>query len=484
MNRSILGLFSIKFISTFFAALYSVLQIRYFGATRGIEVFFVAQSLLYLITSLSQSGHLAEVYLPLYLELQNSYGRNAAFASLNVVLCRLLVFGLFGVLFFWTTSSAWVYLFAPGYNEVDAEQVSLIFSCLLPAVLLQILNSFLLMVLNGESKFGRGELVGAVNSFLNLVLLFFLFESIGIWVMVIAFLTGKLIEFALYLWQLYRLGFKFYFIRVYEHFDHKSFFRSMRSTFLYVATVQLSSLSLTACVSFLPEGMFALYKYAENITLKLRGLMVQPFITVFFTEVGRLVEKKLDSVLVYFRSVWYVSSIAFSGIAIFGIYLVDFLWGDETFSSLDKTILNHMLFVFGLTVIVSSIGGLYRKFVVSLGKGRMLYNWWSFAQVLNALATLLLVYFFRTRGLILVPIVTYGTVATVSYHIAKRQTGRSFMSILKIRSTLRGLALIVLGAIAYGNSALTELFLLNLLMIVMFLVFSLMLIRETLNGLT
>ena len=54
---------SLKLLASFLALAYSIIQVRYFGASRIIEIFFAAQSLIYLV-SLTQSGQLAEIFLP------------------------------------------------------------------------------------------------------------------------------------------------------------------------------------------------------------------------------------------------------------------------------------------------------------------------------------------------------------------------------------------------------------------------------------
>ena len=69
--KIIVKLFSLKLLTSFLALAYSIIQVRYFGASRIIEIFFAAQSLIYLVTSLTQSGQLAEIFLPEFQRLNN-----------------------------------------------------------------------------------------------------------------------------------------------------------------------------------------------------------------------------------------------------------------------------------------------------------------------------------------------------------------------------------------------------------------------------
>ena len=72
--------------------LYSIIQVHYFGASRTIEIYFAAQSLVYLVTSLTQSGQLAEVFLPEYHKL-NNIKPGLGYKGLNVVINRMVLFG-------------------------------------------------------------------------------------------------------------------------------------------------------------------------------------------------------------------------------------------------------------------------------------------------------------------------------------------------------------------------------------------------------
>ena len=56
--------------ASFLALAYSIIQVRYFGASKIIEIF-CSSGLIYLVTSLTQSGQLAEIFLPEFQRLNN-----------------------------------------------------------------------------------------------------------------------------------------------------------------------------------------------------------------------------------------------------------------------------------------------------------------------------------------------------------------------------------------------------------------------------
>ena len=62
-------------------------------------MYFAAQTLVYLVTSLTQSGHLAEVFLPEYHKLE-AIKKGLGFKGLNIVINRMFLFGTLILLFF------------------------------------------------------------------------------------------------------------------------------------------------------------------------------------------------------------------------------------------------------------------------------------------------------------------------------------------------------------------------------------------------
>ena len=194
-------LFSLKLITSLLGLGYSILQIRYFGASRTIEIYFAAQSLIYLVTSLTQSGQLAEVFLPEFHKL-NAIKSGLGFKGLNVVINKMFLWGTLIIAIVFIFTPFFINLLVPGFSGEDKEQAILMFRILLPYLFLQINNSFFITVLNAEEKYGRAELLGVTNTIVNILSLVVLYSYIGVWALVISLLLGKLIEFIFYIVQL------------------------------------------------------------------------------------------------------------------------------------------------------------------------------------------------------------------------------------------------------------------------------------------
>lgn len=384
--KILLKLFSLRFIGSIFGLASSIITVKYFGVTRSIEVFFAAQSLVYLVTSLTQSGQLAEIFLPEYNRL-NNISKKLGFQALNVVI-NFFSFWIFGVIIIiFIFSDFFIEIIIPGFSQSEKNQATLIFRVLLPYLVLQLYNSFFITVLNAEKKFGRAEILSLINPIVTILSLVVLYEYFQIWALVFSVLLGKTIEFVFYFWQLYKIGYKYKFLLSINEFDHKSFFKTMSSTFFYVGATQFYLVILTAGTSFLPEGTFAIFKYVQGLSNKIKGLFIQPFLTIFFTTYSLLINSMKDvkkEFQRYFDGIINVNTIVIIGSIIIGDVIITLIWGGEKFSD-TNVYRSYQFLVFNIiSILFISIGSIYRKMAIAHGKGYELYSKWTIAQLISS----------------------------------------------------------------------------------------------------
>jgi len=441
--KILLKLFSLKLITSLLGLGYSILQVRYFGASRTIEIYFAAQSLIYLVTSLTQSGQLAEIFLPEFHKL-NAIKKGLGFKGLNIVINRMFLWGSLIITIVFIFTPFFINLLVPGFSNEDKEQATLMFRVLLPYLFLQINNSFFITVLNAEEKYGRAEFLGVTNTIVNILSLVILYSYIGVWALIISLLLGKLIEFVFYTAQLYKIGFKFRFLISMPEFNHKLFFKTMQSTFMYVGATQIYSIVLTASISFLPEGTFAIFKYVQNLANKVKGLFIQPFLTIFFTQYSMLLQKSKSVNKEFFKnlsSIININVIIIIGSVLLGDLIIDLLWGSKKFDA-DNVKLAYLFLLFNIgSVLISSIGSVYRKMAVANGKGKKLYLFWVFSQLLSAFFTYILISNFETNGLFFIIPLNAFLMGITSYMVYKNTKNSIYYDYIK-RDNFIGLLLI------------------------------------------
>ena len=446
--KILLKLFSLKLLTSLLGLGYSILQVRFFGASRTIEIYFAAQSLIYLVTSLTQSGQLAEIFLPEFHKL-NTIKSGLGFKGLNVVINKMFLWGTLIIAIVFIFTPFFIDLLVPGFSGEDKEQAILMFRVLLPYLFLQINNSFFITVLNAEEKYGRAELLGVTNTIVNILSLVVLYSYIGVWALVISLLLGKLIEFIFYIVQLYKIGFRYSFLLSIPEFNHTSFFKTMQSTLMYVGATQIYSIVLTASISFLPEGTFAIFKYVQNLSNKIKGLFIQPFLTIFFTQYSKLLQKSKEVVYEFKKnmgSIINVNTVIIIGTVLLGDYIIELIWGSKKFDT-ENVKLAYVFLIFNIgSVLISSVSSIYRKMSVAQGKGKRLYSFWVIAQLLSVLFTYVLISNFKTNGLFFIIPLNTLLMGITSYIIYKKT--KSSISYNPInRKNIIGVMLIILAVV-------------------------------------
>ena len=446
--KILLQLFSLKLVASLLGLLYSIIQVHYFGASRTIEIYFAAQSLVYLVTSLTQSGQLAEVFLPEYHKL-NNIKQGLGYKGLNVVINRMVLFGTVLMAMIFVFANYLVNIMVPGFSQEDKEVATLIFRVLLPVLYLALMNSFYITVLNAEERFGRAELLGLTNTIVNILILVVLYPFIELWALVVSFISGKVIEFVFYVSQLYKNGYRFQWVLSIAEFDHLSFFKTMQSTFLYVGATQIYQIILTASISFLPEGVYANFKYVKNLSNKIKGLFIQPFMTIFFTKYSLLLQKT-KSVFSEFNknmiSIINVNTIVIIGAILLGDFIIDLIWGGKKFTA-ENVQLAYIFLLFNIVaVLLSSLGSIYRKMAVAHGKAKKLYLYWVAAQLISALCAYVLIREFMVNGLLFIIPINVFLMGLTSYLVYK-STDSSID--FKVSSKNNAIVMVLIGAAVF-----------------------------------
>ncbi len=404
MYRTLGSLTVLKLVGAFLGIFYSILQVKYFGTDRVIETFFAAQSLVYLVTSLTQSGQLAEVFLPVYLELKEKYGLTVASLSFSSIINRIICFVSIILVLMFLIAPFLMKLFIPGFEFSDQLFASNIFRAFLPLVLLQILSSFINTVLNAERIYGRVEIAGIISYVVSIVLLVLFYEAWSIWTLVFALYAGKLIDLSIGVYYLKRQQIRYSLNWNVDKFDSRELFRTLFSTFRYTGSTQVLNWAYTASLSFLPQGIFAIFKYVNILFSKSGSIIIDPIKTLLFTEFSANRESNQDKINILLQRS--ISIAVLVGILVFSIALfagyegMSFIWGGEKFD-IDKLNKAYPILITFFSLYIFQIAyGISRKYTVSIGRAKELYNWQALTQFISAFVVYILIYYFAYWGLI------------------------------------------------------------------------------------
>ena len=370
------------------AILTSAVTAYLFGTSRALEVYFAAGTLLSLVARLTQVGQLSEIFLPGYHRMRHEYGLEAAQRSFAVVVnWTLLGAGAVCVLL-WLAAPYMVLLVVPGFSNADRVLGTTMFRWLLPLLFYEILTSLLQTLSNAERWFGRPEAANVVGSVASLAGLLVFVKAAGIWAMVISLWIGWTIQVLGYFLIARHMGYRHRLILRQKGFSVRTLFSQLLFTLGYVGATQVYAFALNAGLSLLPQGMYAVFNYVQQLYSKTQSVFLRPVSVVFFTRVSVALSKEAENArelareaLSHSLMVW---SLLVAVIVVAGRSALAALWGVNKFGADNLTIAVRLLIVFYVLMFVSNIGIISRKTAISLGAVRNVYLYASGMQLLSA----------------------------------------------------------------------------------------------------
>lgn len=373
-------------LSTVFGLVFSVVLAQCYGVSRDVEIYFAASSLFFVIASLTQSGAITEIALPIYHTHVEKYGRAEAVKLycqiLNWMGLAALIVAVGSALF----SSVIIKTFIPGFTVEDQDKARFFFLCISPLFLFEILKSILSTYLNAEKVFGRTELTNVVSQVGNILFIIAFHKQLGAFAAMMGLWFGQVLSFGYALYLAYKTGFRYHFTLFDSRFSIWELLAKIRNTFAYVLATQFYIIGLNAALSLLPTGHYAIFKYATLIFSKTQGLLLHPVTTVFFSQFSKEFAKgtkNLGNLIVQSNRLTILSSIAIISI-VFGCGMPAFcwIWLNEKFDMESITLAYRLLLLHYVLLFFNGIGLIYRKVNMALGWVKGLYLTFTLVNVI------------------------------------------------------------------------------------------------------
>jgi len=398
LNAKSIGVVGIiNALSTGLGLLYSVVLARYFGVGTSIEVYFASTTLLFMINSLTQSGQLAEIAMPIYHKFQSSEGQEKANRVMSVVFNWM---GLIALTFTIGSFLGAPYLFywsASGFEPEQLEEGVLIFRIISPLLFIEIMKSQITSLVNAEKKFGKIEWVNILNQITSMLFIVFLSGKYQVYAVVMGLWVGELIAIGYGIYVLSQTRFRFHFILKQEGFQISSVLKNMSYTFAYVMVTQVFLFYMNNLLTHLPKGMYAVFKYATLIFSKIQGLLIRPVSTIFFSQFSSAFHSgssKLKNLVEETTSLSFVlSAFVFAGMLAAGHPLLRILWEGDKFTSESVFRVYETLSVISICMFFNAMALIFRKISMTLGKVKEQYLGYIAIQIF----CFILLYFLRNR---------------------------------------------------------------------------------------
>lgn len=372
----------------------SVLTAQYFGTSRSLEIFFAASTLQSLAVSLAQTGQLNEILIPLYHRIRESEGTESAQAVYATAINWMLVAVGMICLGLWLMAPWTSRMLVPGFNPTEQRDVAQVFRWLAPLLPLQVLASLLQGILNAERRFGSSEAFSTGIQVLGLASMALLAGKLGTGALIVSLWVNQGFLFLAYLWILRGMKYRHRMVFSHHAIPISSLMGKLGATFGYLACTQAYTFALTAGLSHLSQGTYAVFSYVMRIYARGNGILLGPVATVFFTHfseafakgsgaVAGLVREALDRNLT-------MGCIVFAAALGCSREAVGALWGGRLFSGTQLDLASYLLVVMAFLLLLSGMGRVLRKLVTAYGALRQLYLYLCVVQVISGLASLVL----------------------------------------------------------------------------------------------
>lgn len=310
---------------------YYILQVDYFGINRDIEIYFVALSLTGLGITALLAGQIGPLALPLYLDKKEMYGSKIADEIFSVIINWMVCFSIPVVLTLFYFAPLIIQLIVPGFDQDDQGVVLSLFRLLVFSIPFQLINILSNNLLNAQNIYGRVELINIIRIIISIIVLLLLFEKLGIYTLILSYWLEVILNLIFNIFLLIKIKFNYRLKLNSIRFNHFGFFKQASIAYVSSGSSQLYNFVLTASVSFLPEGIYAIFKYTETILMKISAIVVMPINTVFFTTFAEDFSKKSNVLNLRIKEAinfGLLLSVLILSLSIsFGDEILAFLWG-------------------------------------------------------------------------------------------------------------------------------------------------------------
>ncbi len=396
-KKSVALLSILSLVSSLLGLVFSVVLARCYGVSRDVEIYFAASSLFFVIASLTQTGSITEIALPIYHRHVEEYGKKEALKLYCLIInwMGLAAFatGLVSALF----AGPIVRGFVPGFTPADQETARIFFLWISPLFMLEILKSIMSTLLNAEKVFGRTELANVFSQLGNILFIIIFHKTLGAFAAMMGLWFGQILSLGYSLYLANGFGFRYHFIWRDNRFSLRELFLKIQNTFSYAIATQFYAIGFNAAISLLPQGQYGIFKYATLIFSKTQGLLLHPVSVVFFSQFSKEFVKGISGagrLIVQSNRITFLSGIAVVTV-VFSIGLPSFclIWLNEKFDFNSIEITYRMLLLLYCLLFANGIALIYRKVNMAFGWVKELYLSMSVVNV----AFGILMYFWPAR---------------------------------------------------------------------------------------
>ena len=334
--------------------------------------------------------------LPSYHAVRESHGREEAYRAYTSLSNRFLLALACIAVLAWLLAPQLTRLRIPGFGPADIDLAMRMFRWIVPLVVIQVATELLRTLANAERLYGGPETVSVAARLVSLVVLAWLASPLGSWALIVALWFGSVVEILGIVRLLRRREYRYRLsVHVPESARGINMFGTLGATLPYVGLTQLFLFTFDAALSHLPQGSFALFRYATMIWSRTQGIFLRPVSIPFFTSFSESAARSLSTTVTLTENalarILAVTGIVTTAVLVGAQRVLTALWQGEKFPPEKIGMLVWLLAGMYVLLPVAGTATILRKASVSMHRIRQTYAALAAVQVISTLLVFALV---------------------------------------------------------------------------------------------
>ena len=375
-----------------------------YGTSMEMDAFFIAQSILLVITSILFAS-LNTTFIPVLSEYlsKNNSGETNKFINIiyNVAFLVAIIISIFTIVF----SEQLVKIFAPNFDASMVRLSTNILRILLVSLVINILITLNNGLMQNHQRFFLTASIGIpLNSLIFIML--FLYTDLTIVGLCVVYVIGNLLQLLIQVPVIYKFPYKFSFVFDLKDYGTNKIFQLMVPIMIGSSVQQLNVLVDRAIASGLESGSISALNYANILNMFLIGLLAASISSVYYTKMSEYYSNsKKDEFLKLLESAIVVLMIitvpATLGVTTLSVPLIQLLFERGMFDTNSTMITASVLFFYSFSLVGLSIRDvLNRAFYAAKNTTTPMINA-GISIVINIFLSLILSRYMGVKGLAL-----------------------------------------------------------------------------------
>lgn len=285
-NKEIFNIGLINLINGLLDLVKSILVVRIFGISREIEIYFASIVLIQTIDKIFIMGVTTDIFIPVYIKIKEKFGSFAAMEFFSVILNYFFLFGIFLILFLGITFNSLSQFLLPGFTNTEVESVKTFFFIILIITPIKIINGITSIPFRSDKVYTVHEKAGFINRVILILFILTLTDNYGTSILVYGILSGIFLRFIYTIYLFVKYEYKYQLVLVSKYVSTRDILKKLSAPMIRTAGLQLNRWITLAAFTLVTPGLFAIYKYVEQLFNNYWSIVTKALGTVFMTEIS------------------------------------------------------------------------------------------------------------------------------------------------------------------------------------------------------